>query len=596
MRRGRPKNSEYRLSSDKLQVLKDAKAVMEKNFPSLFMSLNVAQYRALETMYAIDKKTGCIPDMTSVEFANGVGKTHLLILDIIGWTMGPEYLNAESFPEETIEWYNRAKKLRDRGLLNLRLVCVSDDMKHKGSVYDLLKKVFPWAKIKDRDSSHCYRSIAVQHPDKPNIVNYISVKTFEQSEIAMSGSTCHRIWINEPMPDDKWGETQSRIRTEVGEIQGSFGMFATILDHALFLDTLEDSDKFILKRIRGHIFENCVGDQVTDEMALEVYNTIGVELEKNPDGPGYLTNGVLTRETVEKKIDGWARSCPHQLDARKTGAPISAGGKIYLNFDRDVHVIPDDTYLSVLERCPVGQVVDPHPARPDASIWFQILPSDRIAIVDEWPTYEEFGYFDKIKDNRFTVPEKCEIWSLFESTRGYEAGGNRIGDPNMFREPNSNDPGMLLDQYSEYGFNYYIDVEDSLEYGHELVNQYLWYDQNVRKFAPNDPAGQPRLVVYDRCINTIRSCQNYARKKSKDHAVLDTPDKKFACFASLIRYLVVWHQDHRFENLEKNGNKYDDSDLVKMGRIPKKYRDESGIKVNYPFNTHGRHVLSYGRR
>ena len=596
MRRGRPRNDEYRISSEKLEALKNAKAVMEKRFPSLFMGLNAAQYRGFKIMYTVNEKTGCVPDMTSIEFANGVGKSHMMILDMIGWTMGPDYLNADAFPEEAIQMYEKAKDLRDSGLLSIRLFCVSDDMKPNGSVYALLKQVFPWAKLKAKDTGNCYRDIEIQHPDKPSIVNHIIVKTFEQAEIALSGTTCHRILVNEPMPDDKWGETQSRIRTKKGELQGTIGMFATILDHALFLDNLEDSDKFILKRVRGHIFENCAGEEVTEEMALEVYKTINVKLEKNPVGPGYFTNGVLTRETVEKKIDGWARSCPDQLDARKTGAPISAGGKIYENFDKDVHVVPDDTYISLLKRCPMGQVVDPHPARPDASIWFQILPSDRIAIVDEWPTYNEFGYFEKIKDNRFTVPGKCEIWSLFESTRGYNADGNRIGDPNRFREPNSSDPGMLLNQYAEYGFDFYIDVEDSHEYGHEMVNQYLWYDKNVRKYAPNDPTAQPRLVVYDRCINTIRACQNYARKKSKDHSVLEVPDKKFGCFGALVRYLVVWHQNHRYDDLEKNGDKYDDRDLVRMGRIPKKYREESFGQFNYSIKTHGRHVLSYGRR
>ena len=591
VRRGRPRNDEIMVTEDQIEKLEIASKQMDEAFPSLFMVPNVCQYRALEAMYTPINESGKIPDMVSVEFANGDGKTHLSILDIIGWNMGPDFLCAEAYPPAAIEVYKRAGEKRDKGLLSMRLVCVADDMKAGGSFHELLKQIFPWAKISAQDNGKCFRQIDVPHPYRKGIKNSITVKTFEQDSASHTGSTCDRVVINEILPDDLWGETSARIRSKKGEIQGSIGMYATILDKATYLNELEDSEKFVLKRVAGHLYENCVGEEVSEEMADEVFQELGIRMEKNPDGPGYITNGVLTKETIDAKIEGWAKGCPHELDARKSGKAIGAGGKIHPTFSRDVHVIPDDTYEKSMKNCPMGQVVDPHSAKPDAVIYFQLLPSDRIAIVDEWPTVNEFGYFERIKEKRFTVPEKCEIWQLFESTRGYHPDENRVGDPNRFREPNSHNTGMLWDLYDNLGFTFNIDVNDELEYGHELVNQYLWCNSEIRRMAPNDPAAQSSLVIYDRCANTIRALSNYSRKAQRDksQSISDSVDKKFACFAALVRYLVVWHQDHRFDELKPSSDGRSEYDLIKYGRIPKSMRGEFGRGM---INTHGRQILT----
>jgi hypothetical protein len=591
---GRPRNDEILVTPENVVDLDKASREIEIAFPSIFMVPNVAQYRALEVMYGPVNESGKIPDMVSVEFANACGKTHLFILDEIGWTLGPDYLCWEAFPECAIDVYRRAAEKRDKGLLSLRVVCVSDDMKAGGSLYELHKQVFPWAKITAPDSGRCFRQIDVPHPTKKGVINSFTVKTFEQSTDSHSGSTCDRILINENLPDSLWGETNGRIRSKKGEAQGTIAQFATRLSKSQYLNNFNEraEGKFIFKRAIGHIYENCVGEEVTDEMANEVFREIGVILEKNPEGPGYITNGVLTRETIEAKIEGWMQGSPHEVEARKSGKPIDSGGKIYANYHEDIHVIPDDTYQSALNNCPVGQVVDPHSARPDASIWFQILPSDRLVIIDEWPTFKEFGDFDAIKSKRFTVPEKCEIWSLFESTRGYDCGDHRVGDPNRFREPNSEDTGMLLDLYGANGFDFNIDVNDELEYGHELVNQYLWCDLNVRRLSPNDPAAQPRLVVYKRCQNTINAFSDYSRNISRDEniGVLETIGKRRACFAALIRYLVVWHKDgNNYDRVKVDKNRKDEYDAIKYGRIPPSQRGSFGKPG---INTHGRHLIS----
>jgi len=574
------------ISPEVLSNLKASFDEAEKLFPSLFMVPNVAQYRALQAIYTpIDNK---YPDMISVEFANGTGKTHLMAIDFIGWTMGPEYLSTEDYPPEALAAWQEVANKRDLGQLSLRLTCTADDMKAGGSVHEILKQVFPWCSFSGQDNTKCFRQIDIPHPLIPGVVNHIAVKTFDQPEDKHSGSTCDRIWINENLPDNLWGETSARTRGG-----GNIVMFATILDHSTYLNEIEDGLKFKLVRCQGHLYENCKGEQITEEMAAEVFQEIGIQLEKNRKGPGYITNGVLSRNKIEAMIEGWMRGCPHQLQARKSGKPVSEGGKIFPTYNAEIHEVMDGSYDEVPEDWPVVMVCDPHPARPDAVIFARIMPSDTIVIVDEWPTYNEFGYYDKIKENRFTIRQKSEIWRRIIAMRGFHVK-HFIGDPNRFLEPDPQTTGNLHSLYKTEGFDFFLQVNDNHEYGCELVNQYLYYDRNTRLINLNDPSANAKLLFYKRCVNTRRSVANYARKAHRDPTkpISEYIDERFSCFAACIRYLVVWHQNHRFQEIKVDANRSSDMDLIRQSRIPQKFRANG---ANPPINTHGRKLYTFAR-
>lgn len=563
----------------------EARAATEKLkelFPSIFMSLNTAQYRAFEDMYRSCENTGNLPDLNSIEFANGVGKSHGMILDIVGWGMGTDYLDVEAYPDDAINYWNGLKERRDSGKLTLRIVCTADDMKAGGSVHTLLKEIFPWAKPTKQDNSGCYRQIDIPHPTLPHITNHIAVKTFDQPEDKHSGTTCDRIWSNENLPENLWAETLARTRGG-----GNIAMFATILDYASYLDELEGAVNLTMRRSKGHIYENCKGEQVTDAMASEVFEDIGIQLQKNPNGKGYITGGVLNRSKIEAMVEGWTRTCPHQLKARKTGRPITSGGKIHPCFSMTVHIKKNE-YLKVIpERYPVVQIVDPHPARPDASIWGIVLPTDRLHIFAEWPTYDGFGYYEAIKEKRFTVTQKCDIWRRMELEFGVIVS-HRVGDPNRFKEPNADNFGQLSALYSIHGFDYDLSVNDSFEAGLERVNEYLYYDQLLNKTHPNDPAALPRLTISERCVNTSRALMNFSRKISRDRTdpITDKVDDRYGCFAGCVRYFVMWHANNSFNETIVDDKRKTDYDAVKIGREPKEYRSN---KPN--FNSHGRTII-----
>lgn len=585
------------LSPEEVRMVQKAILTLESKVPALFCGLNVAQYRAFKAMYTPDKKSGLIPALGIIKFANGVGKTHSLVLDMKGWTQGPDYLNWKAFPEEALDYWNSysVRDLRDRGLLSLRLVCMSDDMKADGSVLSIIKSLFPEAKLTGMDNSKCYREIDVLNPNsKTLVINKVGVRTFDQDEIKHSGSTCQRIWINEPLPENLIGETVGRIRSKKGSTTGSIAMFGTLLGHSKFANELGDDDDIRVVQVKGHLYENCIGEDVTDEMALEVREKVGVQLEKNANGPGYITNGVLELGQIKSMIALWRKACPHQLEARKSGEPLSEGGAIYVNYKREYHVVPRSTYSNIPKNWPIVQVVDPHSARAAFSIWVLITPANRGVVIEEWPTVKEFDYYDKMSYRPYTVPQECDIWRKIEAELGIsEQIVKRIGDPNRFLDPDPYTNLTLKVQYGKHGFDFWTEVNDNIVTGHEVVNQALDYDELRLKVNPSDLHAMPRLIICDNCENVDRAMKNYGFKiERRTNGVTEVPLEKFKDPCDCVRYFEVYHTNNGFNDVKIDSKRLTDFDKIKIGRNPERNNYE-----NYPTNFKGRKLLgSYKKK
>jgi hypothetical protein len=578
--------------------LDDAFGLLRDRVPSLFVGLNVAQYRAIKVAYTPDKKTGLLPSFTVVSFANGCGKTHLCVLDMIGWTCGSSFFNKEAFPAEAISVWDsdHVSRMRDKGTLSLRLCCMADDMKAGGSLYVIVKELFPWAVVSAPDATKTFREIVVRNPNNEQVVNTIAVKTFDQDPLKHSGSTCQKIFINEPMPIAFLGETIGRIRSKGDSPDGSITMYATLLDQANWVQDLEDDPNLRVSNCRGHIFENCIGEQVTDEMAYEVERTIGTKLEKLA-GEGYKTNGVLKRAQIDSMVSLWQRVCPHQLEARKSGAPLGGTGRIYVTYKTEVHRLPAEYFGRVPEKYPVIQIVDPHSAKPDFSAWAVITPQDRLHVIAEWPTVNEFGFYDELSERRLTIEQTCETWRKIESDMGITFNvTERLGDPNKFKSPDPNRMHhTLANDYQMHGFQFNINVNDDLEFGHAKVMEYLHYDQAVFTVNPSDPMAVPRLTISERCENIHRSMGRYAMRapKSGDFSVTSRVNQRYKDPCDVIRYLVVWHAMNRFADISQSDGNSSDYAKIRAGRVPKRFRNDysfTGGFKNQGFNPKGRKV------
>lgn len=554
-----------------LKALEDVK----KAVPSLFTGLNICQRRAFKAMYSKSKTTGLRPHVTLVTPANGVGKTYMMVLDMVGWCKGPMFLKKDAWPAEALDFYASLKSLRNRNLLSLRLCCDAEDVKEGGSVLLTIKEVIPDATFSAMDTNKCYRQINIPHPTIPRQFVTISVRTYNQEVRKLSGSNCHRIWANEPMPQEQWGETIARTRSKKGNVQGSLAMFATVLDQAPYVSDLIDNPRNV--HVRGHCWENCVGEEVTDAMAVEVRETTGTVLPRNPQGPGYLTHGVLTRQSIED-IYANMECGPEEMAARKSGNFMHLEGLVFKELNPDVHLVDASIYEEgPATRWPVVQVVDPHDRHPDFSAWFLILPSNRAVCVAEHPIFTGRQYFESMRNRRLDIIDTCKAWRALEEARGFTGRVvARLGDPNKFLNPNPRNNQILLWDYAQEGFNFNVTIADDISLGHNRLHTAFKYDAAAWEASPNDAGNVPRMQFSrEYCHNVWRSLIRYGWKENKDSTAAPSErlNQKFKGPVDVCRYFQVWFVQHAFRDLLPDAVKFTDAQHVKLSRLPLRERE-----------------------
>jgi phage terminase large subunit-like protein len=543
---------------------------LRKAAPTVFCGLNVCQRRGFEAMYTL-QDCGQIPHVALVTPANGVGKTQMLVQDLVGWTKGSDFLNKAVFPVVALEFYDSLAKLRDAGLLSLRLCCDAEDVKEGGSVYLTVKEWIPDARFSAMDTNKCYRQIDIPHPTIRGRSSSISVKTYNQEVRKLSGSNCHRIWLNEPMPQEQWGETVSRTRSRKGHIPGTIAMFATVLNQAPYVSELIDNPRNV--HITGHCWENCVGEDVTAEMAAEVRRDTGIVLQRNPEGRGYITGGVLTKQSIEDIYNNMECS-PEEMQARRSGKFMHLEGRIFKELREDVHRVADEVYEKVPKGWPVIQVVDPHDRHPDFSAWFLVTPSNKLVAIAESPAYEGHQYFESMRNRTMDIHDTCMQWRRIEADLGVSVVA-RIGDPNKFRNPNPRNNQLLLWDYAEEGFNFDTSVSDDITIGHNKLHAFFKYNHTTWETDKNNPANLPRMMFTQSCRNIWRSLTHYSWLENKDPNVAPSErlNQKFKGPVDVCRYAAVWVDKKDFQQLKRDPNRVEYGDLIKQSRLPRAERD-----------------------
>lgn len=556
------------LTPSKLHEIRDELLGLQESVPTLFCGLNTCQRRIISNSYT-PQSSGTIPHVSFNTPANGVGKTHLMVMDMVGWMKGSEFLNRDAWPKVALEYYDSLKILRNRGLLTTRLVCDSVDMMANGSVYMLIKELIPDAVFGNMDNQKCYKQITIPHPSIPNVVNVIDVKTFNQEVRKHSGANCLRIWVNEPMPQEIWGETVARTRSKKGQVRGTVAVFATVLNQAPYVSDLLENPRCV--HTTGACWENCAGEEVTDEMAMEVLKHCNVQLEKNPDGPGYITYGVLSKESIEDIIASWAAS-PEELEARKFGKFMHLEGRVFKTLNSDVHLKKASYCENIPKNLPVFQVVDPHGRHPDFSAWFLLTPNERLIAIAEYPSFQTHGvFFEQIKGIRPTIEQTCDSWRHIEAELGISGQiAARIGDPNRFLDPHASDNNTLLYHYGLHGFHFDVDVNDSVDIGHRFMQKYIAYNPLIRETNPNDPLAIPMLLISEECQNIWRSLSRFSYKEKRDATAAPSEqfEEKFGCPVACVRYMVMWLQGKTFRELAMDRNRVGDYERIRSGRTP----------------------------
>lgn len=218
--------------------------------------------------------------------------------------------------------------------------------------------------------------------------------------------------------------------------------------------------------------------------------------------------------------------------ARLEGKPEFLADTVWTLFRKDVHVIdkfePDPSWTR-------GVTIDPHQRRPWFIAWWCYTPNNEIIFYREWPNAD----FHRMRSSDRAI---ADYVSLIREIEGKERVTWRLLDPNFGRSPVQSSIGQrgvktLQDELAEYGLEFCTQINDSLDYGIEMVQNSLRWDKN-REVGPEN---RPKLFFAANCKNLITAVENFARmpitKETKLHE--NQFSEEFKDGADVVRYTIV---------------------------------------------------------
>lgn len=197
-------------------------------------------------------------------------------------------------------------------------------------------------------------------------------------------------------------------------------------------------------------------------------------------------NPYISRQEKEAFI---ADLSPDEIAARVDGKFSHLEGAVFKDFRRDIHVLPAH---SPPPDAPIFMVMDPHDRRPSYCAWFYVDKRDRIVQFDEWPNTD----FAEMKTSNMSIRDYSNMIRDKEGSRirPYE----RIIDPNFGKTPSHLTGRTLIEEYLEYGLDFYSEINNDLALGHQRIKERLEYKKS-----------DPGLFVTDNCTNMIWAFESY---------------------------------------------------------------------------------------
>lgn len=536
---------------------KDEQTALKRRLPSLFWIPNRAQERPCTRWYEPP-----YPRTHIVTFGNRAGKTEWIAEFLTGSAKGSKYVN----PNYCLSpFFDALDEKRKNGTLTIWWICEADLMKKNSADYKIIAKHIPDARFKSRTNNGVFREIHIPvmgEGGKPRM-QVVQVKTHDQETISFAGDFVDVIICDEPPPEKHWTEICARTVTPTGEVGGRIIIGGTPLNIGAFLldiieEAAEEGDTGRVVHDKGSIWENCDGKELPAEIA-EKYN-----IPKNPDTGIYETRGHLSLEGIENAIKNWEKSNdPDAMAARVDGDFTHVQGRIYKIFHRPVHVINP---YPIPKSYPIMHIVDPHDTRPDAAGWFVITPRNKLVCIAEHPTLP----YENLVSRSETIAETCAAWRKVEADLGISGQiVERYGDPIFMLDPDPNTQKTKQQLYAMHGFEFNVNITSKVEYTHERVREFLWYDRDKWERYKDDPLYQPRLLFFNTCRNHITFMIKYSTKQNKDISkpISEQIDKKWSDFVRVVGYAVVAFSPFEVAEVQLS-SKCDEWEKIKAARYP----------------------------
>lgn len=350
--------------------------------------------------------------------------------------------------------------------------------------------------------------------DNNSLIHY---KSYDQGVESFAQDDCDLI-ANDEEPDNAIvKEQRMRLIDRNGEM--IFSMTSTKGVTDFIVDVFEDSD--ILKTRYSEVL-------CEDLPVIVEKNGIKIYLIWSTDNP-YVDSSRLQGE-----IRLMSRE---EIKARVYGIPINICGKIYITFNRKIHIIPFED--APVNNITLFHVLDPHDAKPWAMAWFIADKTGAGYCVDEYPNrnFNEMVSDDKTYDDYAGVIRQKE--EALEDIYGVKVY-RRIIDPNYGNKTirkadreGGQSSTTIKKEMARRGI-YFRDGIDIIEDGHLKVREKLDY----KTAASGEITKQPQFLITDNCPNMGRHLSRYSRDENGNI------EEKYKDFCDLTRYF--WMSNPRY--------------------------------------------------
>ena len=258
------------------------------------------------------------------------------------------------------------------------------------------------------------------------------VMTHEQDTMQFEGWSGHWVWFDEPPPRDKY---IACLRGMV-DFDGRMWITATPITEPWLYDEIITS---------------------TDRNAWH----IAVTMYDNPH---------ISREAIREFE---VSLTPEEKEARIHGKFLHLTGRVYKEFDTNVHLI--EKLPTGHENWPVYFTLDPADRRPHCGIWAKVDPFGTIYVFDE------FVFAGTIADASKLILQRERVARI----RPLET--IRILDPNKGKTPTAATGLRLIDEFASHAVYFTANVNDDLALGHLAVKERLSYRIDRPVSSTNHP-------------------------------------------------------------------------------------------------------------
>jgi hypothetical protein len=302
-------------------------------------------------------------------------------------------------------------------------------------------------------------------------------KTFESIKLDV-------LWTDEPPDPDLIGAMTSRFREAD---QMLWLITATPIKCGPFLDVISDlKDKGTrVKYLTGTAYENSITTGKPNHLGTK--------------------RGMRSNESIEAKI---ATTPLDERDARCFGKSNSKAGRIYYDFDRNIHVKDFDLSSDYAKSWNCFMSMDPHPKAFPFIQWWAKTPDKKEICYNEWPTVEflQGNFYDEIRTSlvcNYDAEMIAKFIKIYDGTQFGLSMFKRFIDPRPARQSEHNygkTNESLLMQYAKWGIDFECPPAQLIEVQRDEIRKGLKYDKQV----PICDFNEPSTYYMPHCQNSIR--------------------------------------------------------------------------------------------